>query len=89
VDLDRIEWPLSVRNFRLGDKFRPLGLKGSKKVKDVFIDKKISHQERKRTLILTDGNNIIWVCGIRIDERYRVRGSTRRILRCEVAESVL
>jgi tRNA(Ile)-lysidine synthase len=89
VDLDRIEWPLLVRNFRLGDKFRPLGLKGSKKVKDIFIDKKISHQERKRTLILTDGNNIIWVCGIRIDERYRVRGSTRRILRCEVAESVL
>jgi tRNA(Ile)-lysidine synthase len=89
VDLDRIEWPLSVRNFRVGDKFMPLGLKGSKKVKDVFIDKKIPHEERKRILILGDGNNIIWVCGIRIDERYRVRGGTRRILRCEVAESVV
>jgi tRNA(Ile)-lysidine synthase len=89
VDLDRIAWPLWVRNFRIGDKFMPLGMKGSKKVKDVFIDKKISREERKRMLILADGNNIIWVCGIRIDERYRVRGSTRRILRCEVAESVL
>ena len=89
VDLDRIEWPLSVRNFRVGDKFMPFGLKGSKKVKDVFIDKKISRQERKRILILADSNNIIWVCGIRIDNRYRVRGSTDRILRCEVGESVL
>ena len=89
VDLDRIQWPLSVRNFRVGDKFMPLGLKGSKKLKDIFIDKKVSRQERKRTLILTAGNNIIWVCGICIDDRYRVRGSSRRILRCEIAESVL
>ena len=89
MDLDRIEWPLWVRNLRVGDKFMPLGLKGHKKLKDVFIDKKVSHQERKRTLILTGGNDIIWVCGIRIDDRYRVRGNTRRILRCEVAESVL
>ena len=89
VDLDRIEWPLSVRNFRVGDKFMPLGLKGSKKVKDVFIDKKISRQERKRMPILTCGNDIIWVYGIRIDDRYRVTTNTRRILRCEVAESVL
>jgi len=89
VDLDRIKWPLSVRNFRVGDKFMPFGLKGSKKVKDVFIDKKICRQERKRMPILTCGNDIIWVCGIRIDDRYRVTGNTRRILRCEVAESVL
>ncbi len=89
LDLDRIEWPLSVRNFRAGDQFMPLGLKGSKKVKDVFIDKKISSQERKRILILTCGNEIIWVCGIQIDDRYRVRNGTKRILRCEVRESVL
>ena len=89
MDLEKIEWPLSVRNFRVGDKFMPLGLKGSKKVKDVFIDKKISSEERKRILILTSGNDIIWVCGIQIDDRYRVRDSTKRILRCEVAESVL
>jgi tRNA(Ile)-lysidine synthase len=89
LDLDRIEWPLSVRNFRAGDQFMPLGLKGSKKVKDVFIDKKISSQERKRILILTCDNEIIWVCGIQIDDRYRVRNGTKRILRCEVRESVL
>jgi len=89
MDLEKIEWPLSVRNFRVGDKFMPLGLKGSKKVKDVFIDKKIFSEERKRILILTSGNDIIWVCGIQIDDRYRVRDSTKRILRCEVAESVL
>jgi tRNA(Ile)-lysidine synthase len=89
VDLDRIEWPLLVRNFRVGDKFMPLGLKGSKKVKDVFIEKKISSQDRRRIPILTSGNDIIWVCGIGIDDRYRVRGTTKRILGCEVGESVL
>jgi tRNA(Ile)-lysidine synthase len=89
MDLDRIEWPLSVRNFRAGDQFIPLGLKGSKKVKDVFIDKKIPSEERKRILILTSGNDIIWVCGVQIDDRYKVKGSTKKILSCEVTESVL
>ena len=84
LDLDRLQWPLRVRNFRAGDKFMPLGLNGFKKVKDVFIDNKIPSEQRKRILILENDNDIVWVSGIRIDSRYRVTEKTERILRCNI-----
>lgn len=84
LDLDRLQWPLRVRNFRAGDKFMPLGLNGSKKVKDIFIDNKIPSEQRKRIPILEDHKDIVWVCGIRIDRRYRVTEKTERILGCNI-----
>ena len=84
LDLDRIRWPLRVRNFKPGDRFMPFGLNGFKKVKDIFIDNKIPFEERKKIVILESGNNIVWVCGIRIDNRYRVKRATKRILRCNI-----
>jgi tRNA(Ile)-lysidine synthase len=84
LDLARLKWPLRVRNFRAGDKFIPLGLNGFKKVKDVFIDQKIPSEERKKIPILENCSSIVWLCGIRIDNRYRVRQRTRRILRCKI-----
>ena len=84
LDLDALRWPLKVRNFRAGDKFMPLGLNGFKKLKDLFIEQRIPHEERKRIPILESRGYIAWVCGIRIDHRYRVRKDTRRILRCIV-----
>jgi tRNA(Ile)-lysidine synthase len=89
LDLDRLQWPLRVRNFRAGDKFIPLGLNGFKKVKDVFIDNKIPTERRRKVAILEDGSSIVWVCGIRIDDRYRVTGETKRILRCKMEGDVL
>ena len=84
LDLEKLAWPLILRNFRPGDRFIPLGLKGFKKVKDVFIDNKIPSEERRKIPILVNGNDIVWVCGIRIDARYRVQEKTKRILRCNV-----
>ncbi len=84
LDFDRLQWPLRVRNFRAGDKFMPLGLNGFKKVKDLFIDNKIPTEERKKIAILEKDKDIIWVCGIRIDNRYRVKEKTKRILRCKI-----
>ncbi len=84
LDLEALRWPLMVRNFRAGDRFMPLGLGGFKKLKEVFIDKKIPHEERRRIPILESGGDIVWVCGFRIDHRYRVRGDTGRILGCKI-----
>ncbi|MBW2340133.1 MAG: tRNA lysidine(34) synthetase TilS [Deltaproteobacteria bacterium] len=84
IDLDKIEWPLLARNFRAGDKFMPLGLDGFKKVKDVFIDSKIPSHQRKKVPVLKSRDDIVWVCGIQIDQRYRVTQDTKRILRCRV-----
>jgi tRNA(Ile)-lysidine synthase len=84
LDLEALRWPLRVRNFRAGDKFMPLGVNGFKKLKEVFIDKRVPSEERKKTPILESSGDIVWVCGIRIDHRYRVRRDTRRILRCKI-----
>ena len=89
LDLSKVCWPLTVRNFKAGDRIMPLGLNGLKKVKDVFIDNKIPSEERKKMPLLCNGDDILWVCGIRIDERYKVKEETKKILRCKVEKYVL
>lgn len=84
LDLDRLQWPLRVRNFKAGDKLIPFGLNSFKKVKDIFIDNKIPYEERKKIAILENCNDIVWLCGIRIDNRYRIKERTKRILRCKI-----
>jgi tRNA(Ile)-lysidine synthase len=84
LDLDKLKWPLKARNFRTGDKFIPLGVNGFKKVKDIFIDNKIPSEERKKIPILVSRDDIVWVYGIRIDDRYKIKQETKRILRCKV-----
>jgi len=84
LDLDKLKWPLRARNFRTGDKFIPLGVNGFKKVKDIFIDNKIPSEERKKIPILVSRDDIVWVYGIRIDDRYKIKQETKRILRCKI-----
>jgi tRNA(Ile)-lysidine synthase len=84
LDREALRWPLIVRNFRPGDTFMPLGINGFKKLKNLFIDKKIPHEQRRMIPILESHGDIVWVGGIMIDHRYRVRKDTRRILRCTI-----
>ena len=78
---DALSFPLGVRRFRPGDRFVPLGMKGHKKIKDFFIDSKIPILERKRIPLLTHNDRPIWICGLRIDDRYRVTPKTRKVLK--------
>ncbi len=69
---------LSVRIFREGDRFVPLGMRASVKLKDFFISRKIPREERRHIPLLMSGNDIIWVIGHRIDDRYKATGETTR-----------
>jgi tRNA(Ile)-lysidine synthase len=71
---------LSVRAFRDGDRFHPLGMKNSVKLKDFFMSRKIPREERRLIPLLLSGDDIIWVIGHRIDERYKVDETTREVL---------
>ena len=86
LDADCLTHPLKIRNFRPGDRFVPLGMKGRKKVKDFFVDLKIPFEARKRIPILTCGKTLVWVCGLRIDDRFKVTPKTRRILKVSFEE---
>ena len=80
VDYDLIKGSLVARNRRLGDSMIPCGMKGSKKIKDIFIDLKIPKEERDSKLIIADDENIIWLEGYRINDKYKVSAATKKIL---------
>lgn len=80
-DEAEITFPLIMRNFRPGDRFVPLGMTGHKKLKDFFVDLKIPSRVRSRIPILACGNRILWVCGLRMDDRVKVSEKTEEIVR--------
>jgi tRNA(Ile)-lysidine synthase len=81
VDAEKIRFPLRVRNFRPGDRFVPLGMKGHKKVKDFFVDQKVPAAERHATPIVFSEDMPVWVCGYRLDDRFKVTPKTKRVLK--------
>ncbi len=81
LDSDRISFPLILRNSRPGDRFIPLGMTGHKKLKDFFVDRKIPSHVRKSLPLLCLGSKLVWVCGLRLDDRYKVRPETKKVVR--------
>ena len=73
-DVDSVELPITVRNFHPGDRFIPLGMKTPKKVKRFFIDEKIPRFLRSRIPIFFIRGEIMWIGGMRIDERFKLKG---------------
>ena len=79
-DVDQIHMPLNIRSRRAGDRFQPFGMKGTKKVKDFFIDAKVPQRMRQSIPILVTGDEILWVVGHRTSEKCKVSNKTRRFL---------
>ena len=81
VRRDRCSTTLSVRNRRPGDRFRPLGLDGHKKLQDFFVDRKVARQERDLVpLVVDEHGRIVWVAGHAIDEDFRVTGPAEAVV---------
>ncbi len=85
LDPEALPFPWRVRYFRKGDRFSPLGTAGSKKLKDLFIDRKIPLQERIRTPLLVCLDEIVWVCGIQASESARITAVNRERSRMRIA----
>ncbi|MBZ4659175.1 MAG: tRNA(Ile)-lysidine synthetase [Desulfacinum sp.] len=81
MDAEAVAWPLQVRSFRPGDRFRPLGMEGTKKVHDLLVDAKVPKSERALVPIVTDREKICWIAGRRLDHRVRVTPETRNALK--------
>ncbi len=80
VDADKITFPLTLRKWQPADYFYPLGMKNKKKVSDFLIDEKINLFEKEKTQVLLSGNQIVWVVGKRIDDRFKITEKTTNIL---------
>ncbi len=86
VDANSISGTLIARKWQEGDTFIPFGMRGRKNISDFLTDLKKSIDEKGRTYVVTDGNNIIWVAGERIDDRYKVTPHTAEAIRIEYAK---
>ncbi len=81
LDYDVLRFPLRIRNFRPGDRFQPLGVRGNQKLKEFLIDHKIPRFERSKIPLLIAGERVAWVVGHRIGEWARITNKTKRILK--------
>ncbi len=80
-DAEKLHYPLTLRSFRAGDRFVPFGMTGQKKLKDFFVDHKVPRDRRYSTPILCCDDKPIWVCGFRVDDRFKVTPRTRKVLK--------
>jgi tRNA(Ile)-lysidine synthase len=78
-DFDKLAFPLILRKWRHGDSFIPYGMKGRKKLSNFFSDNKYSLIDKERQWILTSGNEIIWIVGRRIDNRFKIDHHTQHV----------
>ena len=80
-DLDKIHFPLTIREIKNGDKIKPFGMHGrSKLVSDILNDAKINSYEREKIPLLCDSNGIMWIVGVRASEEFKITPETQRIL---------
>jgi len=84
LDADRLIFPLRVRKWQKGDYFYPIGMNGSKKLSKFFKDEKLSVPEKENIWLLCSGKEVVWVIGLRIDERFKVTEKTENVLRLEL-----
>lgn len=82
-DLDKIDFPLTLRHWRQGDRFHPFGMKGSKLLSDFFVNQKYTNCQKENQWLLVSANgDILWVVGQRIDDRYKVQKDTKSVFEC-------
>jgi tRNA(Ile)-lysidine synthase len=79
VDADKCNSAFELRNWKAGDKFSPIGMKGSKKISDYLTQIKIPSSEKKNKLVLTNSGKIVWVVGFRIDDRFKITNKTKKV----------
>ena len=84
LDLDLLNFPLKVRKWQEGDKFQPLGMTGKKLISDFLIDEKVPVAFKKDEFVVISGDDIVWLVGRRIDDRYKITGNTKSIFELQV-----
>lgn len=79
IDFKKLKFPLTIRKWQTGDKIKPLGMKGTKKISDILIDKKLSKIQKKKTWVVVSENNVVWVSGLVISDDYKLTENTKKV----------
>ena len=81
LDISKLTFPLTLRRWQEGDTFIPFGMTGRKKVSDYLIDHKVAIPAKKRQFVMTSADNIVWLIGQRVDDRYKITPHTENVLK--------
>ena len=87
IDADKLCGELKLRKWKSGDKFVPFGMKGFKKVRDYLRDRKLSLFEKENVMVVTSGEEIVWLVNERTDNRFRIDSKTVNVVEIEVLSS--
>lgn len=87
IDADKLCGELKLRKWKSGDKFVPFGMKGFKKVRDYLRDRKLSLFEKENVIVVTSGEEIVWLVNERTDNRFRIDSKTVNVVEIEVLSS--
>jgi tRNA(Ile)-lysidine synthase len=87
LDAEKVEFPLTLRRWKPGDSFQPLGMKGTKKISDYLVNNKVPLPDKQHVWVLESKSRIIWLVNHRIDNRFKVTSNTLKILLIEFIDS--
>ncbi len=86
VDFEKVVFPLKMRFWENGDAFYPLGMSGKKKISDLLINEKVSLNNKKNVVLLLSAEKIMWVVGMRADNRFKISTETKKILHLKITK---
>jgi tRNA(Ile)-lysidine synthase len=87
LDWEKIPSILYLRTWKQGDNFQPLGMNSSVKLSDFFTNNKIPLLDKKKILLLATKSDIVWVCGMRINEKYKITEQSSKYLKVEIKQN--
>ena len=83
LDYNKLSFPLTLRHWHHGDRFHPLGMKGSKLLSDFFVDQKFTEYQKQNVWLLVSAEgDILWVVGYRMDDRFKIANDTKTVFEC-------
>lgn len=87
INMDKLQFPLQLRRWQKGDFFYPLGMSGKKKLSKFFKDEKFSLVDKENIWLLCSDNDIVWILGKRLDDRFKINNNTKNIVRVDLIKA--